>query len=106
MFVKNLNGTGKNFSYPTCGCNSWIDHWMKNKYPNPTVKYSKYSCRGCQSIKPLSELVGAHVLKINDEDKKKYIIPLCSSCNNTKNKEFYVNSSDLVLAKKENCIIG
>ena len=29
--VKNLNGSGKQFSNPQC-CNSWIDHWNTNRY--------------------------------------------------------------------------
>ncbi|MGB6129121.1 MAG: hypothetical protein WBG30_10250 [Psychrilyobacter sp.] len=101
MLVKNLNGTGSNFPSPTCKCNSWIDHWIKNKHPDK--KYSKYICRGCDVKKIPSELVGGHVQKVNDTDKKYYIVPLCSSCKNTKDKEFKVNSSDLISAKAENC---
>ena len=58
-------------------------------------------CRGCN--KKTSDLVGGHIIKIGTEDRCRYIVPLCSSCNNTKNLEFEVKESDLVSANCENC---
>ena len=95
MRVRNLNGSGEQFPNPVCTCRTWIEHW--------NINYGKRAvfCRGC-GIK-ISSLVGGHVIKINSSDRKRYIVPLCSSCNNTENLEFEVKESDLVSANCENC---
>lgn len=95
MIVKNLNGSGEQFPKPVCGCSSWIEHWNINQGKKAGV------CRGC-GVKTTG-LVGGHVIKIDSSDRKRYIVPLCSSCNNTKNLEFEVKESDFVSANRENC---
>lgn len=86
--VKNLNGTSD--KTPSCGCNSWIDHWMRNSGSGVVV-----TCRACGNV---DILLGGHVKIMDCEDRREYIIPICSSCNNTKDKEFYVESGDLIFA--------
>lgn len=99
MKVKNLNGSGKQFPKPVCKCKTWIEHWNVNRYPKKDKKAG--FCRGCN--KKTSDLVGGHIIKIGTEDRCRYIVPLCSSCNNTENLEFEVKESDLVSANCENC---
>lgn len=102
MKVKNLNGSGEQFPKPTCKCRIWIEHWDINRYPNGDKEAGW--CRGCGQKVNHSELCGGHVIKINSQDKHRYIVPLCSSCNNTANKEFDIDSSDLVSANCDNCV--
>lgn len=99
MRVRNLNGSGEQFPKPVCPCLTWIEHWNINKYPKQDKKAG--FCRGCKA--KTSDLVGGHVIKINSSDRKRYIVPLCSSCNNTKNLEFEVKESDLVSANCDKC---
>ena len=84
--VKNLHGQ----TDCTC-CDSWIDHWVKH-----TGKiYNKYICHCCGEV--TIEPVGGHVIKVNSTDKKRYIVPLCKSCNQASNEtEFDVELEDLV----------
>jgi len=65
---------------------SWIAYWesqrpfdrfMLQSITNP----SKFCCSKCGEEKEWSEFDGAHVLKVESTDKKKYIYPLCQSCN-------------------------
>lgn len=102
MKVKNLNGSGEQFPAPVCKCKTWIEHWDINKYPK--ADYWASRCRGCGKEIKHSELCGGHVIKVNSVDKHRYIVPLCSGCNNTANKEFDVNNSDLISANCDNCI--
>lgn len=90
ILVKNRNHTTDNDS--KC-CGTWIAHWKKHKGVSPSW------CRGCS--KKEKELVGGHVNKVgNNTDDKWYIVPLCKSCNGTKDKEFYVQTSDLVWVRQ------
>lgn len=100
MKVKNLNGSGEQFPKPVCGCQSWIIHWNINRYPRKDKKAG--FCRGCGS--KITNLVGGHVVKIGVDDRCRYIVPLCSSCNNTKNMEFEAKDSDLVSANCDKCV--
>ena len=97
--VKNLNGSGKQFSNPQC-CNSWIDHWNTNRYPDGS-KTAGF-CRGCK-VKT-NELNGGHVIKVGSYDEKRYIIPLCNKCNHDYDAVFIVDDSDLVSANCDNCV--
>jgi hypothetical protein len=66
--VKNLTGTGSR----TCRCANWLDHWKKHN----TAHLDLPTCcpvSGCNS----GDLVGAHVIKAEPEDKSIYICPLC-----------------------------
>lgn len=84
ILVKNLNGTGDNLPN---GYSSWKDFWIAKKgyWPN---KCSAYGCYGRAEL-------GAHVIKVNGNDKSWYIVPLCFSHNKT-DSSFYVDESMLV----------
>lgn len=94
MLVKNLNGTGE--KRPLCNCSSWLQHWNINRYPNKDYKAGY--CRACKSKE---NLLGGHVIKKNSTDRREYIVPICSACNNIKDKEFEVDIKDLIYAN--NC---
>lgn len=99
--VQNLNGSGKNTPSPACTCDSWIDHWNKNRYPDKS-KVAGW-CRSCREKVGRDNLIGGHVFKRNSTDEKRYITPICYSCNNTKNKQFDVKLVDLVSANCSKC---
>ena len=64
-----------------------IDYWCKHRY-------KVYVCASCGNG-CCHDLVGAHVQKVNSNDKKWYIVPLCKSCNQ-KNEPFNVDDDMLV----------
>lgn len=72
-FVKNVIGPSR-FSVPR-GYTSWLDYWEKHT----GMKGLMCGVEGCISF---YDLVGAHVQKVNSTDKRYYITPLCSNCNN------------------------
>lgn len=71
MYVKNVSGSSR-FPAPA-GYSSWLKYWEKQ------TGESTYFCSadGCLG----TNLVGAHVQKAYSDDKKWYIVPLCTSCN-------------------------
>lgn len=71
MWVKNIIGSSR-FPKPT-GYTSWLAYWEAQ------TGYKAFFCSadGCTR----TDLVGAHVQKANSDDKKWYIVPLCTSCN-------------------------
>ena len=83
--VKNVNGSSR-FPAPR-GYNSWLEYWEKQ------TGQRKFTCgaAGCRK----TDLVGAHVQKVDSQDKKWYIVPLCKSCNK-KDKPFNVDDDMLV----------
>lgn len=104
MKVKNLNGSGKQFPYPKCACATWLEHWENNRKWEDGKKYMAAECRACGGKFEHDELNGGHVVKINSSDKKRYIVPLCDSCNGKDDLEFEIaNSADLVPANEAEC---
>ena len=85
MKVKNIKGTNR-YRDPY-GHESWIDYWCKHRY-------KIYVCASCGNGY-CHDLVGAHVQKVNSNDNKWYIVPLCKSCNQ-KNEPFNVEDDMLV----------
>lgn len=87
VVVKNLNGTADN--KPPKGYGSWLEWWIAQ-----TGKKSPYcSCTDC--LDPAE--VGAHVKKVNSDDNRWYIVPLCKSCNGkSSDTTFTVKEADLV----------
>ncbi len=81
--VKNIQGSGFYSGAPK-GYTSWLDYWEKQT----GKKAKKCSATDC---KETSNLYGAHVIKVYGNDKKYYIVPLCSGCNKRKD-EFYVDA--------------
>ena len=85
--VKNLQGTGRDRC--DCNCTSWLEHWknISNKSPSHCGRIS------CNAI----PVCGGHVKKVAPE-MTQYIIPLCYSCNNQRDLEFYALEEELVRA--------
>lgn len=84
--VKVINKNGTAGKTPPFG-NNWLDFWE-------IVKEKKAgSCKnsGCTS----SAKNGGHVTLYKSSNDE-YIVPICDSCNNTPNKVFEVEISDLV----------
>ena len=85
ILVKNLKGTsGKKLP---SGYYRWLDFWERKKRWTPGY------CRNIACTRSAEK--GGHII-VGNTDKKEYIVPICSSCNNEHDKEFYVNESDLV----------
>ena len=88
--VKNMPDTSNDKCQ--CGCDSWKEHWEKNK----GKKFNKCANLICSE----NAVHGGHVIKVNKvktAPKSENIAPLCETCNNyTNNKEFEVNANDLV----------
>ena len=79
--VKNATGTSR-WPDPSTGESSWLEYWKKHRTTIGAVK-----CGYCGST---SDLVGAHVKKVNGGDEL-YITPLCRSCNQ-KGGRFFVDT--------------
>lgn len=67
---RGFQGIIKKLGQLRCYC---LDYWEKQ------TGTKKYTCgaSGCSN----SDLVGAHVQKVNSSDKSWYITPLCKACN-------------------------
>lgn len=71
MLVKNIIGSSR-FPAPK-GYSTWLDYWEHQT----GKKVSICGVFGCSK----TDLVGAHVQKVNGTDKSWYITPICRSCN-------------------------
>ena len=69
--VKNINGTS-NRTAPA-GYTSWLDYWEKKASKKAYVCHA-HSCSR-------TDLVGAHVKKVEGSDNSWYIVPICKECN-------------------------
>lgn len=71
----------------------WLNKWKKYK---GISEWADVTCANinCDNIAKH----GGHVIRSADVSKKEYVVPLCVSCNETKNLEFDVNKEDMVLA--------
>lgn len=94
--VKNLKGTSDRI--PTCKCKTWLEHWQVN-YGYSSNGY----CECCNNFVGTHNLVGGHVKKVGSYDMNQYIVPICYSCNNQEDKEFYVDEDKLVSANCNYC---
>lgn len=102
MKVKNLNGSS-DFEKPTCKCNTWIEHWKNNRY-GINSNYSSLRCRACGDSVSYLHINGGHVIKVDNFDKNRYIVPICDKCNAKKDLVFNVEEVDLISANCQNCI--
>ena len=69
MKIKNIKMT----SDKPCSCGSWLKHW--EKFSALSFAYCSVSSPNCMN----KDLVGAYVRKVDSDDKKWYIVPLCSA---------------------------
>ena len=85
MKIKNVKGSSKVSPNPPAGYESWLDYWEKNF--GQTLDPDKwYDCPGCGKNIQRKNFDGCHVQKVDSTDQKWYIIPLCDSCNHTKDE--------------------
>ncbi|MCD8292005.1 MAG: hypothetical protein LUC91_10965 [Prevotella sp.] len=80
MLVKNVKGSSKVSPSPQPPYKSWLEYW-ENYKKSPLDPGKIYKCPACGKGYKRSDFDGCHVQKVNSPDKKWYIIPLCSSCN-------------------------
>lgn len=82
----------KNMHSGDSGGIGWLAKWKKYKGLNDDTHVE---CRCCQEKEAMH---GGHVIKVDSDDKKRYIVPLCVKCNEGKNNTppFSVDESDLV----------
>lgn len=71
MLVRNYTGSSR-WTAPQ-EYSSWLSYWEAMTGKRATL-CGKTGCFG-------TDLVGAHVQKVNSTDKHVYITPLCRSCN-------------------------
>ena len=79
-----------------CSCGSWKEHWKKfsgKKWP------SECSVKGCSESADL----GAHVHIVGE--KKEWIVPMCTNCNNDPDKTFQLKANTILVSanKAETC---
>ena len=95
--VEHMEGSSK---YEPKDGGTWKDYWEKKKspltFPTKTTK-----CECCGEDTAPQDFVGAHIQEVNNKDKR-YIYPLCATCNDTygKGKE----KSTTFDVKKEFCV--
>lgn len=90
--VKNIKHTSsKKHKRPLNGRESWLDYYKKSKgiSSDMTLPCANIACNKKAEV-------GGHVKK-DDSEKKWYITPLCSKCNNFNNEDsFTVRKDNLV----------
>lgn len=89
MLIRNAVGTSR-FEAPK-GYKSWFDYWLNHTNKSAVCASSGDDC----CFNGTYDLVGAHVQKVDSQDKNWYIVPLCKSCNK-KDKPFNVDDDMLV----------
>lgn len=96
--VKNLKGTGSNARQIT---GTWLELWEEQtgRKAEKCLAYDNYNKEKntvslCGSTKGL---LGGHVKKVGKNDDRWYILPICSTHNQTED-EYWAKPEDLVLA--------
>lgn len=81
--VKNLNNTSDK---EPKGYDTWLEFWE-----GKTGKKADHCGATDCDVKGRTNLVGAHVKKVDAGDDRHYITPLCKGCNK-RTDEFYVDT--------------
>jgi hypothetical protein len=82
--IKVKNAIGSSDDKKPEGYESWIDYWERKSYQK-AKKCRHVDC--CQT----QDIVGAHVLIVDDPECIEYIVPLCNTHNHySAENEFYV----------------
>ncbi len=84
IFVQNATGTTR-FSPPT-GFGCWLEYWK-----SINGELSKW-CPACGRAFYRSDFDGAHVVRVQANNRKMLIVPLCSGCNHRPDN-FFVDSN-------------
>ena len=81
MLVENVTGSSKVSKEAPNPYKSWLNYWEVNA--NCVLNPNKhYYCPACGKLFKRENFDGCHVQKANNIlDRKWYIVPLCSSCN-------------------------
>ena len=81
MKVENVTGSSKVSANPPYPYTSWLRYWEAiAKFTLESGEY--YKCPACGKSFLRKDFDGCHVQKANNRfDRKWYIVPLCSSCN-------------------------
>lgn len=82
---------------PSCKCESWLEHWKKNNQANPNW------CFACKKGFTADRMVGGQVFKPHSQDDSTFIVPMCKTCNDNKEKKFRVRNEDLVSIDPKKC---
>ncbi len=84
--IKNAPNTGGLLPQDYTDFNAWIDYWTFKKdglrnllRPNKSIYL--YRCSKCGHLFAWGDFDGAHVVKVDSQDPKLYIYPLCKECN-------------------------
>lgn len=97
IYVKNVNGSSTISPKPKAGEGScWRDFWA-DKAGFTFVPNDLYTCPGCNNARKGSDFEGCHVIKVNSNDKKWYIVPMCHACN-MKHGHIFLIDEDLLIA--------
>lgn len=97
--VKNAPNTGDLKAPDYTEYSSWIEYWEANRYNIRLYKLGtgKYKCPKCGGLFAWSEFDGAHIIKVDSVDSKKYILPLCQGCNRGKDETPFDVDNNLLL---------
>lgn len=95
--VQNIAGTGSN-ARPI---SSWLEYWEKvtGRKADHCMAYEERPFGQPNLVYPCSNktnLVGGHVMKVNSDDRRWYILPICTSHNQQAN-DYWAREEDLVL---------
>lgn len=86
MRIKNITGSSKISQKAPYPYTSWLEYWEINA--NISLKSNVlYKCPACGNGFYREDFDGCHVQKANNpSDRRWYIVPLCSSCNQSEDK--------------------
>lgn len=81
MKIENVNGSSRVSGNPPSPYTSWLGYWESNA--GFTLEFNTlYNCPACGNAYYKKDFDGCHVQKANSIiDRSWYIVPLCSSCN-------------------------
>ena len=85
MKIRNVKGSSKISPKAPSGYTSWRNYW-ESIFGQTLEAGKKYQCPACKEWYTRDHFDGCHVQKVGSTDKKWYIIPLCDSCNHTKDE--------------------
>lgn len=83
---------------PSCGCKSWLDHWVRSTGSRKIPTCAVYKCSN-------KAVVGGHINACDTVNNEWWIMPLCSTHNSSFRTECFdvkvTVSNRLVFAKSE-----
>ena len=99
--IKNAPHTGDLEPQDYTDFSSWIAYWESKKGGLKHIlmpeNSSLYKCSKCGKLFTWRNFDGAHVVKVDSEDRKKYIYPLCQECNRSREETPFEGYASLLL---------